>query len=409
MSRRTLQMKRFAAEAAKLLGLGGLLVLVMLWLSGAFVAKIQPGPLLSRSRPAAPRTQRATSESFPMVVEQVGTIQTRVQAQVSSRVMAQVREILVRDGQAVVGPDGHSEKSPATVLARLDDGEIKARLNQAHAQVKATEAAVSAAESQLAVAQAELESAQAKAAQVLADWHRYENLYKRQAATGQQLDRARALNEEAQARVQAARQNATASQKEIERLKAQKAASQASLNQAQVMLSYTVIMAPFNGTMIRKWVEIGDMVSPGQKMFLLESSQEPELHAVVAESLVGHLKAGTALSVYVDALGRSFPGTVRDVVRQASPPTRTVIVKVSLPANPTFFSGMAGHIEVTVGHYEALVIPLSSVSEVGQLHLVHTLSAEGYIHRRFVTLGKRHAHKVEVLSGLKAGEEVVTP
>jgi HlyD family secretion protein len=403
----TPKLKRVAWEAGRLLGMGGLLVFLMLWLSGAFISKIQPGPPITQPKPPVPKTARVEKRSFPMIIEQVGTVQPRTQAQVASRVMGQIRDILAQEGEAVAGPG--DEKGVATILARLDDREIKARIQQGQAQVLAMERALAAAKARLAVAQAELQAAEANATQVLADFRRYEDLYRKQAATGQQMDHARARREEAEARVHAARQQTTAAQKDIERTQAQKEESQASVDQARVMLSYTTIEAPFGGVLVRKLVDVGDTVSPGQALFLLETPAEPELHALVAESLVPRLQKGTAIPVRIDALEQTFHGVIRDIVRQASPRTRTVTVKVSIPAHPDLFSGMSGHIKVTAGKYEALVIPWSAVHEVGQLHLVYAFTSAGYSRRRFVTLGERHEELVEVLSGLQAGEEVVLP
>ncbi len=121
-------------EVAKLIGLAALLVFLMAWLAGAFLKKIPPGPVISVAAPAvAPKTVRAKKESFPLLVRQVGTVAMRTQSQVAGRVMGQVREVLVHDGQTVMGPD--QEGSP-TVLARLDDREIKARIEQAQCRLK---------------------------------------------------------------------------------------------------------------------------------------------------------------------------------------------------------------------------------------------------------------------------------
>ena len=58
-----------------------------------------------------------------------------VEAQVSSRIMSQITEILVHEGDNVEGADGKGEK--ATLMARLDDRDIKARLRESQSQVKA--------------------------------------------------------------------------------------------------------------------------------------------------------------------------------------------------------------------------------------------------------------------------------
>ena len=149
------------------------------------------------------------------------------------------------------------------------------------------------------------------------------------------------------------------------------------------------------------------MVTPGQQLFVLENYAQPELHAIVSESLIEHLSVGTSHEVFVDVLNRTFTGSVREMITQADPDTRTVLVKVSLPETSLQVTGLFGRLLIDVGQYQALVIPTSAVRQVGQLHLVQVVDVDGYPHRRFITVGKTHDKEVEVLSGLQEGEAVV--
>ncbi len=406
MSEMSPRQRHILKESGKVLALGALLVVLMLWLAGTFAGRVEPGPPEPRAKSPPQETQRVEQKSYPLLVAQTGTVQMRTQARVSSRITAQVRETLVHAGDQVTGQDG---EQPATVLARLDDREIKARVQSGEAAVAAMERGLTSAQAQLAIARAQLEGAQARQTQTLADWHRYEDLFKKQAATGQQLDHARAAKDEADAQVRAAKEQVSAAQDGVDKAKAQKKQSEAALEEARVMLTYTTIEAPFGGVVARRMVDVGDMAAPGQALFMLETPAEPELHAVVAESLVPHLQLGALLQVHIDALGLAIDGTIRDIVRQADAQTRTVTVKVSLPAHPGLVSGMSGHVNVEAGTYEALVIPQSAVREAGQLYLVDVVTKEGYTQRRFVRLGQRHGDLVEVLAGLRANEEVVMP
>jgi multidrug efflux pump subunit AcrA (membrane-fusion protein) len=108
---------------------------------------------------------------------------------------------------------------------------------------------------------------------------------------------------------------------------------------------------------------------------------------------------------------------VREIVPQADPRTRTLLVKIALPPQPDLVSGQFGRLAVPTGTYQALVIPARAVRQVGQLQLVDVVPAaplrvgddKGVPHRRFVTLGRSHDDMVEVLSGLKPAERVVVP
>jgi multidrug resistance efflux pump len=397
-------------EAAKVLALAAVLIVLMLWLSGAFIYKVQADTRAATEKalPTAPKSQAVERREFPLIVEQVGTVQTRTQAQVAGRIMAQVLEVTVHEGQAVTGPSG-AQGGGATVLARLDARDIEAKLRQAQTQVTAAENALAGATAQLAATEAQHQAAQAQAAQALADFNRSEALFAQKATTDQQRDRARAQKDVAEAQARAAAQQVTAVQSDMARLEAQRQQAAAAVREAQVMLSFTTIEAPLSGRVVRKMIDPGDMVTPGQRLFVIETPAEPELHAVVAESLTAGIKPEQKLEVRIDAIKQTLQGTVREIVPQADPRTRTLMVKVSLPPQASLVSGQFGTLAVPTGTYQAMVIPARAVRHVGQLQLVDVLDGKGVPHRRFVTLGRLHDDMVEVLSGLKQTERIAVP
>lgn len=371
------KIKAFKAKGVwKIAALGVVLLVMMMWLAGVFRHKIEAGPAHAAPAVSVGRTTRVESRRFPVLVEQAGTVRTRTEAQVSSRLMAQVLEVLVREGDTVhgPGPDGR-----ATVLARLDDRDIQAKLQQAQAQVSALGRALAAAQSSLE--------------QAAADLARTEKLVEAKAATGQQLDHARTLRDTAQGQVQ--------------QIQAQRAGAEAAVREAEVLLSFTTIEAPFDGKISSKRIQPGDMVSPGQPLFLVESPSEPQLQVMVSETVSVHLQVGQTLEVQIDALQRQFEGVVQEIVPQADPLTRTVLVKVDLPKDTGLVSGLFGRLRVPIGDYAALVVDKTAVRQSGQLHLVQVVEQPGQAVRRFVQLGPEHGPVVEVLSGVKEGDEVV--
>jgi HlyD family secretion protein len=394
-------------QVVKGLGLAAVLIVLMAWLAGTFKPKVQPGEIVVPPPTARPATVRVEKKTFPLLIDQVGTVRAHTEAQVSARIMAQVKEIRVREGESVCGAG--SKDCVASVLAVLDDRDIQAKMRQAEAQATTLEKAGAAAKSKLQAAQAQVSASRANLKQAVSDHARYEDLERHRAATGQQLEHARAQRDIAQAQAAAAAQEAQAAQDEIERLKAQKEQAEAALAEARVTLSYTVIEAPFSGKLLKKMVSPGDMASPGQPLFFIETAAQPEVHALVSESLLPHIKTGQELDAVIDALGQTFSGRVREIVPKSDPSTRTVLVKVSLPAAPELVNGLFGRIRVRYGTYDALVVPAEAVSEAGQLFLVHVAGADGRRQRRFVTLGEVHGDLVEVLSGLREGEEVAIP
>ncbi len=83
--------------------------------------------------------------------------------------------------------------------------------------------------------------------------------------------------------------------------------------EARALLSYTEIHAPFAGRVIQKMVDVGDMVTPGQPLFLLDVAAQPQLQAYIAESLIAHLTVGQTLTVAIDALSKTLEGSVAEI------------------------------------------------------------------------------------------------
>ncbi len=377
-------------EVMKIVVLAAVLVVMMMWLAGMFRSKIQAGSALELPAVDVGPTMRIEVRQYPVIVEQAGTVRTRNEAQISSRLMAQVHEVLVREGDTIKGPGPDGK---ATVLARLDDRDIQARLQQAQAQVASLQRALSAA-------LAQQQSAQAMLNQAATDLTRIENLVEAKAATGQQLDHARTQRDTAQAQVLAA-------QGLVEQTRAQQLGAEAAVREAQVMLSFAVIEAPFDGKVSSKKINPGDMVAPGQALFAVESPSEPQLHAMVSETVALNLKVGQTLQVRTDAPQRQLDGVVREIVPQADPLTRTILVKVDLPKDAGLVSGLFGRLRVPVGEYSALVVPKTAIRQSGQLYLVRVAEKPAVLVRRFVQIGPEHGPLVEVLSGVREGEEVV--
>ena len=393
-------------QAVKGLGVLALLIVLMMWLAGTFVKKVEPGPPTPKPQPQGLTTQKVERKVYPLMIDQIGTVRAQTEAMVASRIMAQVKEILVKEGDQVSG--GGTGAEP-TVMAILQDADIKARLRQAEAQIESSERAVQAAKGKLGAARAQVEAARANRDRALADYRRYDELRRSEAATGQQVEQARAQKDVAEANVSAALQEVLAAESEIKRIEAQREQSAAAVAEARIMLGYTVIRAPFTGKVVRKLLNVGDMASPAQPMFMLETTSQLELHASLSESLIPRISLGQEMEVHVDALNRTFPGVVREILPKSDPSTRTVLVKVTLPPDPDLKNGLFGRLRVPCGKYEALVVPAKAVREVGQLMLVEVLGPDGTPQRRFVTLGQAHDDLVEVLSGLQVNNQVVVP
>ncbi len=393
-------------ELLKGVGLVAILLLLMMWLSGAFIKKVQPAPAAQKVKYEGLKTSKAIKISYPLIIEQPGTVRAQVEAQISSRIMAQVKEIFVGEGENVIGTAGSGNP---TLIAKLDDREIRARIRQSEAQVAAADRGIQVAKAKLSAAMAQAASARASSTNAAGDFRRFQALAESKAIAGQQLDHSRAQRDMADAQLRAAQQESQAVQGEIERAIAQQESAKAALAEVQTLLTYTEIYAPFDGKLIKKKVDIGDMASPGQALFLVETNQQPEFHVYLSESISPHVKQGQEFNVRIDALNRSFTAKLREITPKSDAGTRTVLVKLRLPPDPQLVNGLFGRLPIPYGEYQALTVPANSIQEIGQLYLLRVLDGQGYPQRRFVTLGRRHDSVVEVLSGLREDEEVIIP
>ena len=140
----------------------------------------------------------------------------------------------------------------------------------------------------------------------------------------------------------------------------------------------------------------------------LEDPASLRLEAAVPESLAGQVKPGTSLAVTVSAAVLALTATVVEVSPAADPVTRTVRVRLALPATPGLRSGQFGRVTVPVAAGERLLIPAGAVRRLGQMDAVLVVD-DGHARLRLVRLGETTAAgEVAVRAGLTAGERLIT-
>jgi len=184
--------------------------------------------------------------------------------------------------------------------------------------------------------------------------------------------------------------------------------SKAQLENARAVLSHTKVEAPFAGLITKKFVEVGDMASPGAPLLEIEDARQYRLEAIVDEVLVQGIKMGEKVPVILDAVGGgTLDGVVAELTPSADPSSRTFMVKIDLPATQGIKSGMFGRASFSAGQADALAVPAAAVFERGQLSGVYVVGSDNIARLRLVTVGKRRGEKVEVLSGLDPGEKIV--
>ncbi len=238
------------------------------------------------------------------------------------------------------------------------------------------------------------------------------------------------------------------SKSEYESTKARLEVAKASVSEAQTMMGYAKVTAPFAGVITRKLTEQGDFAAPGKPLLELENPAQLRIEADIPETLIANLKLGDALEIssgqaiaqYRQRPGSDVEGDVRRPAPRTADPTghgaglvtspstatdanttakiaeispagdpnsRTFPVKLDLPTDSTLHPGQFVRLAVPVRQYEALVIPKASLVQRGQLQIVF-VNDTNVAKLRLVRVGRERSEGVEVLSGLDGGESLVT-
>ena len=223
-------------------------------------------------------------------------------------------------------------------------------------------------------------------------------------------DQAAALRQQAEAdlkRLTSLLDQQVLSQAEFDSAQARARVTIAGVIEAETMLSYTKVTAPFAGVITRKHADVGDLAAPGKPLLEMEDSTTLRLEADVPEAVVGKLKLGDKLPVRIATLETELEGIVSEIAPAADPSSRTFLVKLDLPGAPSLRAGQFGRVAMPVGETTALRVPVAAVTQRGQMELVFIVS-DGKAQLRIVKTGKRIGADVELVSGVSAGEKIVT-
>jgi len=182
----------------------------------------------------------------------------------------------------------------------------------------------------------------------------------------------------------------------------------AAVDQVKVMLTYTRITAPLDGVVTDRFVEAGDLASPGQVLVSVYDPSRLRLEVPVPARLISHFPVGRAVEVKLDLGDAPVSGSVTEVVSEFDPVTRTRRIKVHLDglADDAVLPGMYGQVLLDVEPHETVLLAVETVTRIGQLESVQVVR-DGRVFRRLVRTGARHDGQVEILSGLTAGEQVL--
>ena len=191
---------------------------------------------------------------------------------------------------------------------------------------------------------------------------------------------------------------------QLKQAESQLAMATATLQEVETAGSYASITAPFAGEVVGRFIDKGDVAAPGIPLLVVEEAGPRDGRLAVPVEVASGLEIGSTIQVATVG-NRVVDAPVRLVAAGADPMSKTVEVRVTLPADwPT---GVSLTALVPGGITPAVTIPANAVVNRGQLTGVRVVTPDG-VALRWIRLGRAVGDgRVEVLSGLEAGDEIV--
>jgi membrane fusion protein (multidrug efflux system) len=288
----------------------------------------------------------AAAQAVSETLSLVGSVAANEMVEIKSETDGTVAEILFTEGKTVQKGD---------LLLRLDERKLAAAANEAEANFKLSQA----------------------------NFDRAQQLFKDKLISQQEFDQAAAVFQMNQAGLELRRQQ---------------------LRDAR-------IYAPFEGTISSRQVSPGQVISKNTTLTWLIDLDPVKVEFNVPERFLSQLRVGQPIEVTVAAFpGRAFQGVVFFVSPFVDPGTRTALVKAEIP-NPRgeLKPGMFANLDLTLKVKDnAVVVPESALVPSGERMTVFVVDDKGLAQMRPVTVGVRMAGLIELASGVKAGEMVIT-
>jgi len=302
------------------------------------------------------------------------------------------------------------------VLVRLDATELEAQTRQAQAEVRGAEAAVRQAEAQLASARAAAEDARR-------DVERQRQLLAIGGASQQEVDHAQTRHEAARSQVEATEAAVTAARERLGLLREGAAQTQLALAREQVaqakdklaywqaQAQFYVIRSPLSGVVTRVYQHTGDLASPKAPVLTIADTSQTIIRSSITDTEAARLRVGQPVNAEVDALpgDKAVPLRISRIYPAADAGSQLVTVEVAAPMLAgRVKEGSLARLSVILEKRSAVVVvPAYAIVARPGGKLVALVVSDGKSEERAVQLGIEAGDRVEVLTGLRPGEQLI--
>jgi HlyD family secretion protein len=350
-----------------------------------------------------------------------GYVIPRRRVEVSSKMSGRVEELLVDRGDSV---------AVGQILARLDDRDIQAQLRQARAARQAAgarleEAVAGSRPQEIERAKAALEEAEANLQTSQINLERVSRLHEKGVLAKQALDEARNAYDVASAQVKVAKKNYELIQlgpraEQIQLARAQLAETEASVAFWETQLENTIIRAPVAGTVLERLIEKGEMVTTGfvsgrgakSALVSIADLKDLEVELDINESDIPRVRMAQLCSISPESYpDKKYAAVVREIAPEANRQKATIQVKVAIknpdgylrPETNAKVNFLEDPKEQAADLHSHILVSKSAVLPGPALFLVKNGTAA----KTPVKLGAEQGGCVEILTGLSGGEQVI--
>jgi len=182
------------------------------------------------------------------------------------------------------------------------------------------------------------------------------------------------------------------------------------LEDKKAPLEFLSVRAPIDGYVVRRDVQVGAYVTPGQELYEIADITNVWVVADVYEADIGRVRAGQKAVLALQALpGETFTGKVGYLFPAVNPASRTMQARIVVPnSKGRLRPGMYADVTIDLGVTDGISIPADALVDTGEAQYVFVALPGGRFEPRPVTVGARTADKVQILRGVHPGEKVVT-
>ncbi|MEI1375773.1 efflux RND transporter periplasmic adaptor subunit [Nostoc sp. UHCC 0926] len=330
-------------------------------------------------------------------------------------------------------------------IGQLDDAILLTQLKQTEAELAALKSEVARASNQVSNARADVERARLEVVQAQADSQRQQNLFKAGAIAEQVAQRARTQAQTAAQALRAAQEQVRIEQQAVAAAQGRVLAQQALVAQTKERRSYAQLTSPITGVVTQKVTEPGNLLQAGNEVLKIGDFNRVKVIVQVSELELAQIQVGQSVQVRLDAFpDQALIGRVTRISPAADATARLIPVEVVIPnTQGKIGSGLLARVNFENQTQQRVIVPQTAIQKAGSknskgtgetqtnvrqdsslpntsaiaeakpqdqsgaIFVVKDTEGKTKVTARAVMLGKRADGKVEILSGLQAGERYV--